>query len=152
MAHRHGHGLEVEPVVREQHAERKDQAAAGGGRTLQLEAVDRRQHVLLVVGRCLNDGGGAGKGHDAEPHGGGQFVDEGLGGILRGHQAVGLDIGRAHAERNVHGHRDRHVLRWQHHRGRRTRERHDGGRHRQQEQGRRNMATQLLARADRLAY
>jgi len=89
--------LEVEAFVRKQHAECVKEPAAGRGGALQLEAVDRVEHVLPVLGWRLHDGGGAGEGDDAQPHIFGQILDETLGRGLCRTQARRFDVGRLHA-------------------------------------------------------
>ena len=75
-----------------------------------------------------------------------QFLDEALGRLLRGHQPVGLHVGRAHAARHVHRQDDGLLVRRQHHHGHRPRggDQHRG--QRQQEQEGRDVAAHALAR------
>ena len=81
--------LDVHAVFRETACEREDQAAAGRGRALQLEAVDRLHHVLLVLGRRLHHIGGAGERDDAQPHVARQLLDERLGGTCAAMMRLG---------------------------------------------------------------
>ena len=55
------HRFDVDSIVGKKHRERQDEPAAGRGGALQLEAIDRCQHVGLAVCRRLHHGSGAGE-------------------------------------------------------------------------------------------
>jgi hypothetical protein len=81
----------------QQGRQRHQQTAAGRGRPLQLEPVDRSQQVFLAVGDRLHHLRRAGKGHDRNADIGRQILNERSRSRLRRLDAAGLDIGRQHA-------------------------------------------------------
>ena len=108
--------------------------------------VDRRDQVFAVGGGQLRHAGAAGEGDDADLHVARQLLQEGLGRLLRGHQPVGLDVGRAHAARHVHRQDDGLLVRGQHHHRHRPR---GGDQHRdqrEQEQEGRDVAAHASGR------
>ena len=99
--------LEVDALVGEQRGEREDDAAADRGMPLELEAIDRRDQVFAVLGRRLHEQRGAGEGHDPGTDVLRQLLHELLRRVLGGDDAVRVDVGRAHRQRDVHRHDDR---------------------------------------------
>ena len=74
--------FQVNARVGKQLAQRHDDAVADGRSALQLELVNRRREVFAAQRGWLHHGGGAGKGHHADPHAARQVGQEGLGGVL----------------------------------------------------------------------
>ena len=121
-------------------------AAAGSGRSR------RCRSSRFCVGACTTRGG-AGERDDADARVARLLGDELLGGVLRRGQAVGLDVGGAHAARHVHREDDGLVLRRQRdHRLPAARRATIISGEREQEQRRRHVAAEALARAHRLAH
>ena len=136
---------QVEFDVGKDRLQRHEDAAADRRAALQLEAVDRAQDVLAAVRRRLHDRRGRGERHDADARGLRLLGDERARGLLRRDDAVGLDVGRAHAAGDVHRQDHGFVLRRQRDHRRRTRDRDEHQRQRDQEQQRRHVAAQALA-------
>ena len=99
--------------------------------------------------RRLHEQRGPGERDDAAADVRRQLLHEHLRRVLRGDDAVRIDVGGAHRQRDVHRHDDRARIRRQRHDRARTR---DGDQHadqRQQEQERRHVTPEALRRADR---
>ena len=144
--------FQIDARVGEDRRQRDDDRAADRRVTLQLEAVDRRDEIFAILRGRLGDGRSAGEGHDADAHVGRLLLYESLRGGLRREEPARLDVGRLHAARHVDRENDRALVGRQPHRRARTRDRDDRRDHRQQENERRDMAPQPLARAHRLVH
>ena len=142
-----GDVLDLDAVVREQRGQAQDDAAAGGGAALQLEAVDRGDHIVAAGGGRLHHRGGTGEGHHAHLHLPRQVVHEGLGRLLRGHEPVGLDVLGAHAAGHVHRQHDGALGQRQRDGGGGARHRKEPGRDGAQHQQRRHVAAPARAAA-----
>ncbi len=70
------------------------------------EAVHGVEQHLLVARGYLDELREAREGDDADTGGGRLLLDEVRGRRLGGQQPAGLDVGRAHAARHVHGQQD----------------------------------------------
>ncbi len=106
-------GGDVDARVGADGGQRQHDAVARGRAALELKTVDGFDEVFAALRGQLGQLGAAGKRHDAHTHMAGQLGDEGLGGVLRSSEAVGLHIGGAHAARDIHGQHDGLVLRGQ---------------------------------------
>jgi hypothetical protein len=116
---------------------------------LELEAVDRRDEVVLAARRRLDDRRRARERDDADANVAGLVLHERLGRRLRRGEARRLDVGRSHAEGHVHRHDDRALLGRKGHHGRRAGDGHDQRDQREQEQQGRQVPAQPLAAAQR---
>ena len=97
-----------------------------------VDSARSRWSIALATWRAVGGGRhevgrGAGEGHQAEVDPPGQDVDELLGRLLHRAEAVGLDVGGLHRQRDVDGHHDRRPLPRHAHLGARHGQRDDEG-------------------------
>ncbi len=143
---------QVEIDLGDDQLQRDQQTAADSRRPLQLQAIDRGQQIVAVLGRGLDHGGGAGERHDPDVDVARFGVDERTRSGLGGLQPRGLDVARPHAARDVDRQHDRLVIARQRDDRRRPRDREDEQRQRDEEQQRRHMSAEARARTHRFAH
>ena len=114
---------------------------------MQLEAVNGRQDVLAILGGRLHDRRRSGEGHHTDARVPRLIGHEGPRGSLCCGNAAGLDVGGAHAAGGVHGEDDGFVLGRQGDHGGRSGDGNDQHGQCRQEQKRRDVAPESLARA-----
>ncbi len=140
------HRVKVDLELRDNRLQRDEYPRADGGGVLRLQAVERGDHVVAVLRGRLHQGRGAGELDDADARRVRLGLDERLGRLARGSDAVGLHVGGPHAARDIDRKDHRLVLARQTQHCGRPRQRDEPDDQRKQEDERRNVAPPFTAR------
>jgi hypothetical protein len=144
--------FQIDAGIRQQRREGNVESTAGRGGALQLEPVDGREKSFAIRGRRLDKFCSPAESDEAHQSIGRTLFDECLGCGLGGGYPIRINIGCTHAQRDVNGEDNGLPQRRQRDGGTGTGDRDNRCDQAQQEQKRRDVPPESVARAHRLPY